>query len=104
MNDKELANKVVVLGVGEKDTFRPYMYTLGKFESVRYEADKYVRDWRVAGALMEKCRKGHLYSWTPFGEFEVQWGVLAYHHKEVDIDRVDDLPRAIIEACVKVLS
>ena len=59
MTDKELADKVVALGVGEKDTFRSDMYTLGKFHSVRYEADEYVRDWRVAGALMEKFGNDH---------------------------------------------
>ena len=51
--DQELANRIVAAGVGVRDAFRPYMYSLGPFEGVRYEADKFVRDWRVAGAMLE---------------------------------------------------
>ena len=100
MSDKELADKVVALGVGEKDTFRPYMYTLGKFESVRYEADEYVRDWRVAGALMEKCQK--IYA-EYIGEPEQVVYARAENNRTWEWPSGESLPRTIIEACVEAL-
>jgi hypothetical protein len=91
--DKLLADRVVALGIGEKDSFRRDMYCLGMFHSVRYEADKFVRDWRVAGALMEKV---YFHS---SGEFMV----LCNSIKHIEVRSPDALTRAIIEGCVEVL-
>ena len=100
MNDQELADAVVALGIG---SFNGSSYILPEpayldgmtaqvsplIESV--PAELFVRDWRVAGALMEK----------------------AYEKIELPqvIDRAHDvlpatgsLSRAIIEACVGALS
>ncbi|KKK50083.1 hypothetical protein LCGC14_3128560 [marine sediment metagenome] len=90
--DKLLADKVVALGVGEKDTFRPDMYTLGKFESVRYEADKYVRDWRVAGVCLEKALQ--------IG-FMTLAAVVAKAIDDTGNAKSGSLPRALIEAYVE---
>ncbi len=105
MNDKELADRVVALGVGIKSNrgMSEYSHDLYDFPSFPYPvcADVFVRDWRVAGALMEvKCwgvntvRKGD--EWeahvVPIGQI-----------KEY-IARNESAPRAIIEACVEALS
>lgn len=52
--------------------------------------DNFVRDWRVAGALMEKKRGGL--------EALIALGQIDYYPDEVS------LPRAIIEACVLALT
>ena len=52
MNDKELADKVVELGVVE-DQFMAINYSLDA-ETLDDLIGGFVRDWRVAGALMEK--------------------------------------------------
>ena len=61
MSDKELADKVVALGVAEYDATLPNWpaYSMrnpnGSWDY--FEDELLVRDWRVAGALMEKCQK-----------------------------------------------
>ena len=89
--DIELADRIVASGVGVKDAFRSSMYSLGLFEGVRYEAEEFVRDWRVAGAMMEKLmfEKGIWLDIEPDG--------CAYRES-------GDLPRAINEACAEALS
>ena len=105
MNDKELADKVVALGIGIRVD--------GEWYGLRDRPDdsqpmgtkkpkKFVRDWRVVGALMEKC-------------FEVQvcgsdvtndWAAVAMclptgkHWSKVEND---SLPRSIVETCVEAL-
>ncbi len=50
MNDKELADKVVALGIG-----KPRLGMVGyMFEGYGMSASEFVRDWRVFGALLEK--------------------------------------------------
>lgn len=102
--DKELADKIVALGVlrlSIHDTEYRYI-----FRSVGYTASHIVRDWRVAGALMEKSwehfiigKHGTREDW----EWSVGW--------DIDYDGCttysvigQSLPRAIIEACVEALS
>ncbi len=83
MNDKELADKVVAHGVGELH-IRNFM--LDDFD-MSLEPSKFVRDWRVAGALMEK-----------------EWGFLERLIALSQIDFIpknESLPRAIIEAYVE---
>ena len=58
MNDKELADKVVALGVGSnysKGEGRRMPEMDGPQTMGPYTDEVFVRDWRVAGALMEKC-------------------------------------------------
>ena len=94
---KELANRVVALGVGGDTDNRTGdgqdYYEMRKFErgvwtfDYMLEASKFVCDWRVAGALMEKFNFGHLSEIIGGAEF---WTTEAN-------------PRTIIEACVEAL-
>lgn len=104
MNDKELADKVVALGIGSKcklglyDLFpgsRPFTYT------------EFIRDWQIVGALMEKCRLVEITKQLN----ETHWLVRAFpEHGQLDetigisvaVNKL--LPRAIIEACCEALS
>lgn len=103
MKDKDLADRVVALGVGKTgpEPFDNYYYH-GKDAAVL--AFAFVRDWRVAGALMERCWSVDIYreddrydveAWTRSGP---EFG-RAHQYEGQD----QSLPRAIIEACVKAL-
>ena len=91
MTDKELADKVIALGVGYQGTYPLSCDGVG-FYHEPYEdggmcAELYVRDWRCAGALMEKL------TWQ-------QVCTLLKPRQTTD-DIVE--PRAIIEGCVEAL-
>ena len=101
MTDKELADKVVALGV------------ISAFSDTEYEEltigdilldFQVVRDWRVAGALMEKCGGIYVHS-----EIPGKWHAYIETHKAVGLpvghetNQDESLPRAIIEACVEAL-
>jgi len=109
MTDQELADKVVALGVGYADRGGPgFMddYTLGGIGN-ELNADEFVRDWRVAGALMEKCiamdveymeiDSGYGRGWQVCNTIA---GKQPYKYHKANND---SLPRAIIEACVAAL-
>ena len=89
MNDRELADKIVALGVGESVSS---LFFLSGAHNEPVDAEFFVRDWRVAGALMEKCieQKIHL--------------VPIMKSATVRLVKIGSLPRAIIEACVEALS
>ena len=109
MNDKKLAKKVLALGVGE--SWVPGTYELyddngrgdhtGAF--LKYEAAEFVRDWRVAGALMEKVDAHFIEKLT-----EAMWAVRSDkpygQGKTRNWYENESLPRAIVEACVEALS
>jgi len=101
MDDKELADAVVALEVGYRLGERFDGLTHG-FQGDLLEASAFVRDWRVAGALMEKCPHGFQYWLQQYDDSEDVWIV------EPVIDGIDgrdkSLARAIIEACVEVFS
>ena len=104
MNDKELADKVVALGVGK---FLPAKlgkihlrsedgYSIGFLDS---SVSEFVRDWRVAGALMEKVD-----SCYPEKLIDERWQVQASMNAMPTEWLVNkSLPRAIIEACCEAL-
>ena len=54
MTDQELADKVVALGVGQKDPHQKILPYLAPDSTEWDEDELFVRDWRVAGAMMEK--------------------------------------------------
>ena len=109
MSDKELADKVVALGVGSLgQKIEPRSYGIGL--AYPLYTNEFVRDWRVAGALMEiLINKDNP---NDYGNYDVQ-----AHHQDgtywVMIDsndgwrdegiRNESLPRAIIEACCEAL-
>ena len=103
MNDRELADAVVALGVVEEiqggfylcsDHPKQFICDSGPLRVY----DKYlITDWRVAGALMEKCGNGLAFVLI-VDEWEVTMECLT------DVRTYNEsLPRAIIEACVKAL-
>ena len=118
MNNKELADKVVALGVGIRSMTcvaegDPSFYLLNKQTPIGF-ADKFVRDWRVAGALMERYAESSCDTelrslvWT-YGKdsangprtYTAESETLKAGIKEATND---SLPRAIIEACVEALT
>ena len=106
MNDKKLADKVVALGVGGQDKYPLSMDGVGFYQTPGDESDGlcaelFVRDWRVAGALMEKCQKMYV---EYIGEPEQTVYVRAENNRTWDWPAGENLPRLIIEACVEALS
>ena len=89
MNDKELADRVVALGVGRCDEY-PY-YQNGDNHHDLTE-DQFVRDWQVAGAMMEKVRE------TKKGVSHGKIEDLTFN-LNLRINDVESLPRAINETC-----
>lgn len=103
MSDKELADKIVALGVGCDDNG---LYGLPNQGMWMLRAEFFVRDWRVAGALMEK-----VIEWGGFdfvGSCTIDtFQATAYrgygHLKKINHGVNESLPRAICEACVEAL-
>ena len=92
MNDKELADKVVAI-LGNATVAEWDQPVVIQDNGAWMGVVPYVRDWRVAGALMEKA---HTLK-PPF-----KWlGVMRLIRR---IPAAQNLPRAIIEACVGALS
>ena len=88
MNDKELARKAEALGIDARS-----LCSVGAYH--------FVRDWRVAGALMEKCQAVFVEKLT-----EDVWACRAdkaYGERTRNWHEDGSLPRAIIEACVRAL-
>ena len=106
MIDKELADKVVALGVGY--TSEDGYYALNKemyddlHQSYLLSAEEFTSDWRVAGALMEKVSCVGLAVLVNMSE----WQAMAFPPDDCEAFEVinESAPRAIIEACVEALS
>jgi hypothetical protein len=112
MNDKELADKVVALGVGSisiRDGADEYKLPDGCF----VRAGDFIRDGRVVLAMMERLGQ-ELVIWKILYEDEdLDGGELISlqtgHAWVVEPEKIDaacqneSLPRAILEACVKAL-
>jgi len=104
MNDKELANAVVALGVGQANPKGGSYYFDGPHS---VSPDKFVRDPRVAMALMEKARWG---DWSKVPGTK-KW-IVKFYAETGELDKSleskygtdESLPRAIIEACTEALS
>ena len=114
MNDKELADRVVALGVGKKQG-RSYSVRSNQLPddpvpvwTLRTSAG-FVRDWRVAGALMEKCGEEKELWLNVFKDAHDQHRcaideMIGAENEEI-VDEASDssLSRVIIRACVKAL-
>ena len=104
MNDKELADKVVALGVlGWFETVDGHDGSLMTFAGVGPIATRLaLRDWRVAGALMELGQAHFIEKVT-----DTKWAVRSDkpygEGKTREWYGNESLPRAIIEACVEAL-
>ena len=103
--DKLLADRVVALGVGHKGTSGKDWYSTG-VEIPSLHSYEFVRNWRVAGALMEKCYDKEIDLSTHTGiaaHNGENWVGLTSNDKDWTTSIGDSLPRAIIEATVEVL-
>jgi len=104
MNDKELADRVVALGVGYTEIFPPARTTFYFHESIGMpmDAGEFLEKWDIAGALMEKA-----YHHEQHYEKQTGWSVRVVSHCSANARHKwaenESLPRAIIEACVEAL-
>lgn len=94
MDDKTLAEKVVALGVGLEQSMFTDDYT---YHGIGVTADKAVRDWRVAGALMEKVLDGAK-------DRKAAWKSIDPQGAWINLTKPASLPRTIIEKCVEALN
>ena len=103
MIDKELADKVVALGVAKRfpDEGDWWIYSLNDIGPNGQIAKLFIRDWRVAGALMEKM-DGELLIWRQAYDNDSPVWIVETHLTNAD-GRDESLPRAIIEGCVEAL-
>ena len=102
MTDKELADAIVAAGVGCKRfeySTDPTRYKLPNSHT-HYGPSLFVRDWRVAGAMMERCQAVALVNERSI------WQAQAHATSEssgVFADSASSPARAINEACVRAL-
>lgn len=105
MTDKELADKVVALGVVTLGDDLYYRDDIGYVSVVDL-----LEAWRVAGALMEKClKRGQDVRCGRTGKYKEQdgkfyCGVDTSKRGFAEVAYNDHPVRAIIEACVEALS
>ena len=111
MSDRELADKLVALGVirAESHYGRLVYFKPGEHygqPGIDGDAESLVRDWRVAGAVMEQLVGNDTLVWLQaypdLADHKVQpvWIVESGNHSGRD----ESLPRAIIEAGCEALS
>lgn len=99
LTDKELADRVVALGIVEQPYKRIDRYYLDRgFIDGPYNV---VRDWRIAGALMRKCSQMRIQK-NKDQNMRTAVTARSWHGKEGVSESYND-ERAIIEACVKAL-
>ena len=96
--DRELADKVVALGIGRQDSVSISCEGVGFYcfdeWSEGMVSELFVRDWCVAGALMEECQYADIDLCT-----DGRWRAKVHDSSVAN----PSLPRAIIEACVEAL-
>jgi hypothetical protein len=101
MNDQELADKIVVLGVGSVNEPHENSYWLPD-SIMTVTADRFCDSWLVAGAMIEKCKE-QIWIWKDpdIGDW------LTIVGPEINTTypwgRDNLLPRAINKACVQAL-
>ena len=106
--DRELADALVALGIGEAYDFRDgeFHYT-HLMPPIAHEAHTFVRSWDVAGACMERLFEkgsikylGHDTTDTFLCTVKAGWGVNAPVLHALN----ESLPRAICEAYVEAMN
>jgi len=96
MTDKELADAIVACGVGYVSGPHAYGLFLAEGTSERIGGpEDFVRDWRVAGALMERMNSFEVFHG---GEWVMDIGMPGSNRRVAATN--ESLPRAICEACV----
>ena len=104
MDDKTLAEKVVALGVCLEQSMFTDDYT---YHGIGVTADKAVRDWRVAGALMDMVREREWLVNTMHDGYVYVFTDMDNGGEENDgtfCSETTEWPRAIVEACVEALN
>ena len=96
--DKELADRIVAKGVGYHSIHGNWYGLIGSLSDM--SAEEFVRDWRVAGAGIQKCQKIYI---EYIGEPEQAVYARAENNRTWDWIHRESLPRAINEACVEAL-
>ena len=117
MNDNVLADRVVELGVAKRfpDEKEWWIYSLNDIGPNGQIARQFVRDWRVAGALMEKAftkieGRPEIRGRIPTLIIEHSYVSVIHAYTKngealsASIDNFESLPRAIIEACAEALN
>ena len=99
MNDRELADAVVALGVAKRypDESEWWVYWFDGAGS--FSAKEFVRDWRVAGKMIEKVDAVYVEALVG-GCFQVQ---VMMDCESTDWHEDLSTPRAIAEACCEAL-
>ena len=88
-DDKELADHVVALGIGEEHNDWYFINVHGVTHDL--SANEFTYSWVVAGALMEKCEAQC-----------VEWDDLEPGHWR-NVNHTSNTPRSIIKTCVGLL-
>ena len=88
------------MGILEKLNF-PNRYICDEPYTGSLDSEKLVRDWRVAGAVMERLPQG--VSVGGRSELDGIWTAFVYGRSS-DVIQNESLPRAIIETGVKALN
>jgi len=99
MNDIELADAVVALGVVKRYPDEREWWCYFSDEVGQHTTKTLVRDWRVAGSLMERCFELNTTRTHAFNPYWPVQSAMSEHQFGGE-----SLPRAIIEACVKALN
>ena len=94
MDDKTLADAVVALGADQCGNEYRWL-DAGVVDA--YPAPKFVRDWRVCGALMEKVLDGAK-------DRKAAWKSVDPQGAWISLTKPANLPRTIIEKCVEALN
>ena len=104
-DDQWLADAVVALGVGVSGNNDWYLPPDHEFGATSVSAQVFLRDWRVAGALMEKCREDAISINIDGIHTQGYVEVFNLTDRKFPVANIDEsLSRAIIEACVEALS
>lgn len=106
MDDRKLADRIVALGIARKwkEGITPGGYKIeGRSGAFWLDPHTFVRNWRVAGALMERMVAGELLIWRQAYDDDSPVWIVETHLTNAD-GRDESLPRAINEACVEALN
>ena len=98
MTDQELADKVVALGIAEGPN-NYVAYSLNTAVRNWQSMDTFVRDWLIAGTLMEKVDITYLK-----GRADGVWRAWHVGYVNDGVFENESLSRVIIEAAVETLS
>jgi len=108
VDDRELADAIVACGVGESTLGdKGWLYRFDDAGSWSFDDtdDVFIRDWRVAGAMMEKCPNGVRTCFDQLWCAQV-WPITDDDDIDADFGRVyksESLAIAINQACCDAL-